>query len=411
MSGDTATGGPGMFAGVDRAVFAAAFSERLRGAGVEATFTAVERCAAALGAVRSLTLDDAYWICRLSFVAHERDLEPFDAVFGAVFGIESGRVPSHRRGQLRPSDAAGTEPLAPTRRHRDGSGAAASVPWATLPSIALETPMGEDADERLDDDSAIPERRPTALSVEIDRPFDSLDELELERVGALLEAAVVSWPQRRTRRRGATRSGGAIALRRSVRAAMRTGGDVVRLQRVEPRRRPRRVVVLLDVSGSMESYARAYLHLTRGLAITHHAEVFAFATGLSRITPSVRARSAVEAIDQLSDAVGDRFAGTRLATSLTTLLRHRVWNTTVRGAMVVICSDGWDADDPAQLGRAMRRLSLLAHRIVWVNPRAAAEGFEPIAGGMAAALPHCDHFLAGNTARSMFDVVGAITAA
>jgi uncharacterized protein with von Willebrand factor type A (vWA) domain len=169
--------------------------------------------------------------------------------------------------------------------------------------------------------------------------------------------------------------------------------------------------VLLDVSGSMESYARAYLHLTRGLAITHHAEVFAFATGLSRITPSVRARSAVEAIDQQSEAVGDRFAGTRLATSLTTLLRHRVWNTTVRGAVVVICSDGWDADDPAQLERAMRRLSLLAHRIVWVNPRAAAEGFEPIAGGMAAALPHCDHFLAGNTARSMFDVVGAITAA
>jgi uncharacterized protein with von Willebrand factor type A (vWA) domain len=171
------------------------------------------------------------------------------------------------------------------------------------------------------------------------------------------------------------------------------------------------VVVVVDVSGSMESYARAYLHLGRALAVGRRAEVFVFATRLSRITPSIRARSPAEAIDRVTAAVGDRFSGTRLGSSLRTLLHHRVWNTAVRGAVVVICSDGWDADDPEQLERTMRRLSLIAHRVVWINPRAAAEGFEPRTGGMAAALPFCDHFLPGDTARSMQDVLDAITAA
>ncbi len=168
---------------------------------------------------------------------------------------------------------------------------------------------------------------------------------------------------------------------------------------------------MLDVSGSMEAYARAYLHLTRSLAIEHRAEVFALATELSRITPAVRVRSAREAIDGVTGVVGDRFSGTRLATSLHTLLRHRTWNTFVRGAVVVIFSDGWDADDPERLDRVMARLGRLAHRVVWVNPRAGAEVFEPTTAGMAAALPHCDEFLAGHNARSMFAVIEAITSA
>jgi uncharacterized protein with von Willebrand factor type A (vWA) domain len=200
-------------------------------------------------------------------------------------------------------------------------------------------------------------------------------------------------------------------MRRTMQRAMHTGGDVVTLVRSRPRSQPRRVVVLLDVSGSMESYARVYLHLTRPLALRHRAEVFAFSTSLLRITPAVRARSADDAVEHLTDVVDDRFAGTRLASSLHALLHHRTWSTTVRGAVLVICSDGWDADDPADLERAMRRLALLAHRIVWVNPRAAAEGFAPTTSGMAAALPHCDHFLPGNTARSMEAVIDAITAA
>jgi len=399
----------GLFVGVDRALFAASFAARLRRAGVATTLTGVERCAAALEAVGPLALADVYWLCRISFVAGPDELAAFDAVFRAVFDADPGRLPARNRGQRRHDPLAGADPLQRLPRGGDGPPAAgAALPWATLPSVVAGEPDDEPEGE---DDASMPLRRPSVAAVEADRPFDALDDDELERVGSLLEAAVTSWPQRRSRRRRTTRSRGPIALRRSVRAAMDTGGDVVRLLHTEQRRQPRRVVVLLDVSGSMESYARAYLHLTRGLAITHHAEVFAFATRLSRITPSVRQRSPSDAIEQVSDAVGDRFSGTLLASSISTLLHHRVWNTTVRGAVVVVCSDGWDADDPARLERAMRRLSLLAHRVVWVNPRAAAPGFEPLAGGMAAALPYCDHFLAGNTARSMADVVAAITAA
>jgi len=269
-------------------------------------------------------------------------------------------------------------------------------------------PSSDDEDEWLDDESTVPELRPSGLAVEMGRPFDLLDEAELQRVGELLESAIPRWPQRRSRRRKATRSRGPIEMRRSFRRAMRTGGDVVTMVHTEPQRRPRRVVVLLDVSGSMEGYARAYLHLVRPLAINHHAEIFAFATDLTRITQSVRQRSPADAIEHVTSAVDDRFAGTRVATSLRTLLHHRTWSTSVRGAVVVVCSDGWDADEPELLERSMCRLSLLAHRVVWVNPRVAAKGFEPRTGGMAAALPFCDEFLAGNTGNAMSDVIDAI---
>lgn len=399
----------GLFAGVDRSLFAASFARRLRAAGLDPTVTSVERCAAALGTVDAPSIGDLYWLCRLSFVARHRDLDRFDDVFRAVFDAEPGRIPTRQRGQAR-SRGATDDRLAAVRRPANGpSILAPALPWATRPSLAAAVP--DDGKEEPIDQQVVHERRPTALGVDADRPFDALDEAELERVGALLESALVDWPERRSRRRRTTRSKGRVELRRSVRRAMHTGGDVFRLLHSEPRRRPRKVVVLLDVSGSMESYARAYLHLTRVLAVTHHAEVFAFATRLSRITPSVRLRRPAEAIEHVSTTVGDRFSGTRVATSVRELLHHRVWSTTVRGAVVVICSDGWDADDPVDLDRAMRRLALLTHRIVWVNPRAAADGFEPTTGGMAAALPHCDHFLAGNTARSMDEVVAAITAA
>ena len=397
-----------LFAGVDRAIFAASFAQRLRNAKVDVAFTAIEHCSQALEAVGPLTLDDLYWLCRISFVTRRNQLENFDRVFDAIFEPETGRVSTNRRGQQSADQSGEDERLVPLHRPDDElAGATASVPWATLPSITLEPPAG-DEDEWLDDESTVPELRPSGLAVEMGRPFALLDEGELQRVGELLESAIPRWPQRRSRRRKATHSRGPIEMRRSFRRAMRTGGDVVTMVHTEPRRRPRRVVVLLDVSGSMESYSRAYLHLVRPLAINHHAEIFAFATDLTRITQSVRQRSPAEAIEQVTSAVGDRFAGTRVATSLRTLLHHRTWSTSVRGAVVVICSDGWDSDEPELLERSMCRLSLLAHRVVWVNPRVAAKGFEPRTGGMAAALPFCDEFLAGNTGNAMSDVIDAI---
>ncbi len=148
-------------------------------------------------------------------------------------------------------------------------------------------------------------------------------------------------------------------------------------------------MVLVDVSGSMQTFVRPYLHLTRALVMAGRAEVFAFATDLTRITASLRLRSPAEAIDRASAEVGDRFGGTRLATNIRQLLNHRRWGTLVRGAIVVIASDGWDTDPPAELDRQMLKLARRAHRVVWLNPRSAAPGYEPLVGSMSAALPHC----------------------
>ena len=354
-----------------------------------------------------LTLDALYWLLRVSFVRDRNQLATFDAVFGAVFRAEGGRGVEWRGA---PPDSSPDDVLLGLRRSQPNAPATTGgVPWTTLPSVA-EPSTSDDAPD--DDDAVIPELRPSGVADALDRPFDLLDDDELERVGKLLEDALHEWPHRRSRRRRLTRAhGGPIALRRSLRDALDTGGEVLTLVHTRPRSRPRNVVVVLDVSGSMETYARAYLHLTRPLAVEHRAEVFALATGLSRITPAVRLRSPREAIDGVTDSVGDRFSGTRLATSLHELLHHRTWNTLVRGAVVVVFSDGWDADDPERLGRVMARLGRLAHRVVWVNPRAGADDFEPTTAGMAAALPHCDEFLAGHNARSMQAVIEAITAA
>jgi uncharacterized protein with von Willebrand factor type A (vWA) domain len=408
----SARNGPAtLFAGVDRAIFASTFAERLRSLGVQVSLTSTERCARALGAVPAMTLDDLYWLLRVSLLNSQSQIDTFDRVFAVVFDTEMGRLPSERRGQQSQLPDQDDDTLVPIRRQPDEEeGARAGLPWATLPSVSFSD---DDSSDDGNDDAVtgIPELRPSLVELDVDRPFGLLDERELQAAGELLEAAVTTWPRRRSRRRRVSCSGGTIALRHSMRRAMRTGGDITQLMYSRPKTRPRRVVMLLDVSGSMESYARAYLHVMRPLALVHQAEVFAFATELTRATPALRQRSPTEAIDQLTEAVGDRFAGTRVGASLRSLLHHRSWNTTVRGAVVMICSDGWDAGEPVDLERQMRRLSLLAHRVVWVNPRAAATGFEPLAGGMAAALPYCDAFLTGHTVRSMADVIDAITAA
>ena len=403
--------GHALFSGVDRAVFAASYADRLQRAGLSVSIPALERCAASLDAVGPLTLSDAYWLLRLSFVTREPDVATFDAVFETVFDVlphlEMGFVPSERvaRQRVDQPDRDDERLVGVQRAPDDVTSTAAALPWATLPAFG---DGDRDDSDAAADDLAVPELRPSTEMVEADRPFDLLDNTELERIGARLESLAHSWPQRRSRRRARSSRGG-VAMRRTMRNAMRTGGDVMQLSCDRAQTKPRPVVVLLDVSGSMEAYARIYLHLIRPLAVARQAEVFAFATELSRVTPAVRRRTTAEVIEHMNDSVGDRFSGTKLATGLSTLLRHRTWSTATRGAVVLICSDGWDADEPEDLDRAMARLSLRAHRIVWVNPRAAAPGFEPLTQGMAAARPYCDVFLAGNTARSMTEVVAALT--
>ncbi|WFR74570.1 VWA domain-containing protein [Prescottella defluvii] len=175
--------------------------------------------------------------------------------------------------------------------------------------------------------------------------------------------------------------------------------------------RRRRIVLVCDVSRSMRGYADVYLHLMRAAVVRgtgHDAEVFAFSTRLTRLTPVLAHRSADVAVARANERVVDRFGGTHIAGSLAALLSSS-HGTVLRGAVVIIASDGWDSDPPADLARAVARIRRRAHRLVWLNPRAATPGFEPVAGSMSAALPYCDHFLSAHsvaTLGEMLTIVG-----
>jgi uncharacterized protein with von Willebrand factor type A (vWA) domain len=146
----------------------------------------------------------------------------------------------------------------------------------------------------------------------------------------------------------------------------------------------------------MRAQATAYLHLMRAFTLVADAEVFAFATALTRLTPTLRHASAAEAIARAGALVTDRFGGTKIATNLAAVLDSHHGNT-LRGALVIVASDGWDSDPPARMDAAMSRLRRRAHRILWLNPRASAPGFAPTVAGMAAALPYCDRLLPAAT--------------
>ncbi len=210
-------------------------------------------------------------------------------------------------------------------------------------------------------------------------------------------------PRRRSRRtRPATRRGPRPDLPRTLRRALRTEGEP--FQRAWRRRRtkPRRLVLVLDVSGSMGAYARSLAGFAHAaVRAGRHVEAFAFGTRLTRITPALHSRDPDAALAALGQAVPDWEGGTRIGDSLKELLDGWGRRRPLRGAVVVIASDGLDRGDPEFLGKQMRRLSRVAHRVVWVNPLKGSMRYEPLARGMAAALPHCDHFLPGHNLASL----------
>lgn len=398
------SGSPALLDGIDRAVFAAAFVDRLRRAGLPVSIHSAERLAEALQAVRPTALSELYWLCRVTLVQDVRSLDLFDRVFDVVFeggALDVGRNARKANKQPPPSHATDKQiKLAARNQVADGSG---GVPWTSTPSAApddTETP--DDSD-----DVALPELLPSELASIADTAFDQLSDVELAEIGAWLEHAIISWPTRQARRTRRARSG-SLDRRATLAAARRTGGDPIALHWKHQIRRPRKVLMLADVSGSMQTFVRPYMHVMRALCRHVDAETFAFSTTLTRITPALNNVDVAEAIEEASELVDDRFSGTKIATSINALTAHPTWSTSVRGAVVLIASDGWDTDPPEDLARAMARLERFTNRIVWVNPRAAADQFEPLVGGMAAALPHCTTMLSGHSLRALRDVILAL---
>jgi uncharacterized protein with von Willebrand factor type A (vWA) domain len=224
----------------------------------------------------------------------------------------------------------------------------------------------------------------------------------------LMTRIELATPTRRTRRAERARRGEHVDLRRTLRGSLRTGGEPTRLAHRRRRVIRRRVVLLCDISGSMEPYARAYLQFLT--CAGRNAEAFVFATRLTRITRALATRSPERAIQRAAAAAPDWSSGTRIGEALKAFNDRHGRRGMARGAVIVILSDGWERGEPALVAREMERLSRLAYRIVWVNPRAASESFVPRVGGMAAALPYVDALVSGHSLEALGEVADAIAA-
>ena len=397
MSGDA-----GLLRGVDRAGFAVAFGQRLRDAGMPVGLTAVQDLVSALAVCPPVRLPALYWTARLSLVRRQPDLATFDAVFATVFG--AGGAPSGRSPPVPPVPRAADDAMAPVPAGHDEPQDGSGLPWATLPPVVAET--GDDA---ADGGLLVPHRLASGLGGLADEPFEALDAAQVERLGAWLREVARHRPTRRTRRHTVDRAGRRIALRPTLARSRRTGWEPIQPVRERPVRRPRRVVLLCDVSRSMQAQAAAYLHLMQAFTVVADAEVFAFAARLTRLTAILRRTAPAVAAAAATEAVNDRFCGTRIAANLAALLSSRHGDA-LRGAVVVVASDGWDSDPPGELAAAMARTARRAHRVIWINPRAGAPGFEPRVAALAAALPYCDAMLPAGTFASLAAVVAEVCA-
>jgi uncharacterized protein len=376
----------------DAPLAAVALGRALRAAGLQVTPDRSATFVAATALVEPRDRDALYWAARLSFVSDHDQIAAFDALFSAVVdGV--GDSAGARRG-----DPGAAPPVRAARRPRGPDTAAGGTPAAARGARRGSRQLREVAVGVAASDV---ERLAGAR-------LDTLDEDELAVVARLVRRLTLATPPRRSRRARTSRRGTHLDVRATLRRSRRTAGDPV--ERLHRRRklRPRSLVALLDVSGSMAPYARAYLLLLEGAARGARAETFVFATRLTRVTRALRHGRPAAALERAGTAAPDWAGGTRLGEAL------RAFNDTwgrrgmARDAVVVVLSDGWERGDPALLRREMERLSRLAHRIVWVNPRVAAPGFAPVTGGMAAALPHVDELVSGHTIQALDAVVEAI---
>jgi uncharacterized protein with von Willebrand factor type A (vWA) domain len=225
-----------------------------------------------------------------------------------------------------------------------------------------------------------------------------------------LRAVAITAPLRPSRRRVRHRAGAEFDVRATLRRARRSGGEPFSPIRRRRRVRPRRLVAICDISGSMESYSRAYLQLLWCAVTTNRAEAFVFATRLTRLTRAMDGVGPDIALARAGQRAPDWCGGTRIGEALKAFNDQHGRRGLARGAVILILSDGWDTGDPRLIQREMERLHRLAHRIVWVNPRKAASGYTPLVGGMAAALPYIDAFVSGHSLAAVDELLEAIGA-
>ncbi|OLD26358.1 MAG: hypothetical protein AUJ02_02660 [Chloroflexi bacterium 13_1_40CM_3_65_12] len=361
-----------------------AFARLLHDAGLEAGPRRLTDATRALTFVDLKKEPDFRNALRAVFVSRKEDLPTFEAAFDIFWAppdprAAAGVIPGRPR----------SLPLSPER----------AKAWAN--ALGLNSSQMD----RGQDPRTVPATSSGYSAEELlrQKDFDSMTWQETEQVRRLLEAAPWRVAERRTRRLRSARSGH-IDLRRSARHAIRSSGELVQLFRRKPRMRRRPIVLVCDVSGSMERYSRLLMIFAHAIARREDLEAFVFSTRLTRITRLLRQRDIDRALTSVSKGVRDFSGGTRIGDALADFNRRWARRVLGHGAVVIIVSDGWDRGDPDQLTAELIHLRRSAHRLIWLNPLLGSEGYQPLTRGMAAALPYCDDFLAAHNVQALDDL-------
>lgn len=340
------------------------FAWFLRGAGISAGSDRVQAMVLAVSELCPASVAEVYWAGRITLCAGPEDLARYDRAFTAWFS--TGPPPAPETVQVTETvdiraAAAGPAGSWPTRDDRSSAASASDLEVLRAKDIAL------------------------------------MDDVERAQLRLMLAMLTLPPPRRPTRRRH-TATSGRVDSRRMVRAMLRRGGEPERIHYHRAGSRPRRVVLLLDVSGSMSAYSDALLRYAYAyVRCRPSTEVFTLGTRLSRITRQLIAPSPDAAMAAAAGVIADWSGGTRLGASVKDFLDRYGQSGMARGAIVAVASDGWERGNAALLGSQMRRLRRLAHRVVWVHPHRARPGFQPLTAGIAAALPSVDYLIAGNS--------------
>ncbi|HSK99081.1 MAG TPA: VWA domain-containing protein [Rubrobacteraceae bacterium] len=358
---------------------AVAFGRVLRGAGLRVGTDRLVEFARALEELDAARRDDVYWAGRITLVSRPEEIETYDRAFEIFWDEGASRRPKPRP-KIRLSIPQPDKSVMPAKK------------------TAERSESGEEA-VRL---------RYSPVEVLRTKDFALYSQEEFAELQRLLADLRISGALKKSRRlEPAPR--GRHDPRRTLRGAMRTGGEALRHRFRRARIQPRRVVLLCDVSGSMAAYSRALLRfLHAGVASGARLEAFSIGTRLTRITRELATRDPDQALRQAAGAMKDISGGTRLGDAIKEFVDRWGQRGMARGAVVVILSDGWDRGDVEVLAEQMRRLSRLAHKVIWVNPLKSAPGYKPLAAGMSAALPHVDVFLSGHNFESLEELAAAI---
>ena len=394
-----ATADPGAGRGAARArrltIAMVSFGRLLRAAGVAVTVSEVMDGLRGLEVVDLADRDDVYLALRTVLVTRKEEMPAFDRCFDQFwrFQAEEGQG---LEGLLDATSAS---------RREDDDSAPGSVAAASQRDAALALEAWEDEGSDEGDPLEVP--GVSAHEVLVDQDFSTFPADQLDEVARITVMIAKRLARRISRRRRPVRRGGVVDLRRSIRANMMRG-EIIELRRRERRRRKIRLVLLCDVSGSMDLYSRFLLQFLYALQNAFgRVETFTFATRLTRVTDLLRGPSYRHALRRLSD-VRDFSGGTRIGESLADF--NRQWGHLLdRHTVVVLLSDGWDTGEPEELATELIKIKRRAGRVVWLNPLLGNPSYEPLTRGMAAALPVVDHFAAAHNLASLRDLASHLT--